>query len=119
VGAPTACQAGSLEFINNINFVVAAKVAFAGFLRSGELTYDSSDLQDLRTFQQTRLVRSDITFGDLDDHAIISLKRSKTNYNHEGVETVVAATGSFTCPFQALRELFALDPQRRTLLFSA
>jgi hypothetical protein len=102
VGAPMTHHAGSPKFINNINFVVAAKVAFAGFLQSGEFTYDSLDLQDLRTFQQTRLLRSDITFRDLDDHAIISLKRSKTDYNHKGVEIVVAATGSSTCPVQAL-----------------
>jgi hypothetical protein len=68
-------------------------------------------LKSNRTFQQTRLLRSDITFGGLDDHAIISLKRSKTDYNHEGVEIVVAATGSSTCPVQALRELFAVDLQ--------
>jgi hypothetical protein len=111
VEAPTTYQAGSPEFINNANFIVVAKVAFAGFLRSGEFTYDLSDLQDLRTFQQTKLLRLDITFGDLDDYAIISLKRSKTDYNHEGVEIVVAATGRSTCPVQALRHLFAIDPQ--------
>ena len=97
VGAPIACQASSPKFINNINFIVAAKVAFVGFLQSREFTYNSLDLQDLRTFQQTRLLRSDITFRDLDDHAIISLKRSKTNYNHKGVEIVVATTSSSTC----------------------
>jgi hypothetical protein len=97
--------------IDEVNIVAVATVAYGGFLRSGEFTYEAKDLQDKRAFASTSLLRSDITFGDVDEHVILSLKRSKTDYDHVGVDIVIATTGNSTCPVRALRRLFKEDSQ--------
>jgi hypothetical protein len=97
--------------IDEINTVAAATVAFGGFLRSGEFTYEAKDLRNKRSFKNTSLLRSDITFSDLDEHVTVSLKRSKTDYDHVGVDIIIAATATPTCPVRALRRLFEEDPQ--------
>lgn len=84
-------------------------VAWAGFLRSGEFTYTAQALED-PIFIQTHLTRSNITFEENYQYAILRLKFSKTDYDHTGVEIVLAATGDTLCPVGALKELFALDP---------
>jgi hypothetical protein len=98
--------------IDDINLDTAWKVAFAGFLRSGEFTYD--DRADKFTLELTKLTRSDVTFGEGDEHVRLRLKRSKTDLLHHGVDIVIAATASLTCPVKALRRLFQLDPQPPT-----
>jgi hypothetical protein len=60
--------------IDEINTIAAATVAFGGFLRSGEFTYEAKDLRNKRSFKSTSLLRSDITFSDLDEHVTILLK---------------------------------------------
>jgi hypothetical protein len=55
----------------------------------------------------------DITFSDLDKHIIVSLKQSKTDYNHIRVNIIITATGTLTCPIRALRRLFEEDLQPR------
>lgn len=105
--------------IEDINFSVASKVAFAGFMRSGEFTYTQKDLDKADTFSKTKLTRSDITFGGDNEYAILRLKRSKTDTDHEGIDIMLAATPSPTCPVAALRFLFKNDPQPTTApLFS-
>ena len=99
--------------IEDLNIDTAFKVAWAGFLRMGEFTYTSAESQ-ARTFVDTKLTRSDITFSEGDQHAILRLKRSKTDVNHTGVEIILAATYDKTCPVTALRTLFVRDPQPRT-----
>jgi hypothetical protein len=99
--------------VNEINTVAAATIAYKGFLRNGEFTYKLKDLRNKRTFSSTSLLRSDITFSDLDEHVIVSLKRSKTDYDHVGVDIIIAATGTLTYPVWALRRLFEEDPQPR------
>ena len=42
---------------------------------------------------------------------MILLRSSKSDYDHTGVEIVVANTGEDTCPVAALRALYTLDPQ--------
>lgn len=79
----------------------------------GEITYTNAEPQT-RTFVDTKLTRSDITFSDEDQHAILRLKRSKTDLNHTGVEIILAATRDATCPVTALRMLFTRDPQHHT-----
>jgi len=54
------------ESTDDLNRTVITKVAFAGFLRSEEFTYD--DRMDKRTLVNTRLTRSGVTFDDVDDH---------------------------------------------------
>lgn len=94
----------------DINFNTACIVAWTGFLRAGEFTYSAQDKRD-PMFIQTHLTRSDITFEENDQYAILRLKFSKTDYDHTGVEIVLAATDDDLCPVKALRSLFELDPQ--------
>lgn len=99
--------------ITDLNLNTAFKVAFAGFLRSGEFTYSLADVKS-KTFPHTGLTRSDITFGERDQYAVLRLKRSKTDVKHEGVEILLAATYNSTCPVAALRLLFERDPKSAT-----
>lgn len=99
--------------IQDLNIDTAFKVAWAGFLRMDEFTYTHTEAQ-ARTFIDIGLTHSDITFADNLSHAILRLKRSKTDVNHTGVEIILAATHDKTCPVMALRALFDQDPQPRS-----
>lgn len=101
----------SAKELDSLNFNAAIKVAFAGFLRTSELTYEERDLQNQGIFQNTKLQRRDITFADDDEHAILLLRSSKSDHEHTGIELILAATDEPTCPVRALRALFILDPQ--------
>jgi hypothetical protein len=92
--------------INDLNVTVAAKVAYAGFLQGGEIFYDSKDLANRSVFGNTKLSRSDITFGINDEHVVLTLKRSKINTLHEGVDIILAAIGTATCLVLALCQLW-------------
>jgi hypothetical protein len=96
--------------IDEINIITAAIVAFKGFLYSGEFTYKAKDLYNKRSFKNTSLLYSDITFNDLDKHVIISLKRSKTNYNYISVNIIIAAIAAPTYSMRALYRLFKDNP---------
>jgi hypothetical protein len=103
----------------DVNLNTAWKVAFAGFLRSGEFTQDDRQHDNLHTFSNIKLTRGDVTFGPNNEYALLLLKRSKTDLQHRGVEVVLAATGSTICPVAALQRLFALFPEDSTApLFS-
>jgi hypothetical protein len=104
------CNLSNAE-VDNLNFDTAIKLAFAGFLRTAELTCESADLENRSVFEHTKLQRRDVTFADNDEHAVVLLRSSKSDYDHTGVEIVVAKTGEATCPVSALRALYALDPQ--------
>jgi hypothetical protein len=96
--------------LNDLNASVALLVAWAGFLRIGEITYNIPPSRD-PTFTATKITRSDITFAVNDQYAILRLKRSKTDRDYTGVEVVLAATKELTCPVRALRLLFTRDVQ--------
>lgn len=102
------------DSVDDINFSTACKVAWAGFLRSGEFTYSLKDQPGSRSFINTKLTRSDITFDENSEYAILRLKRSKTDLDHKGVEIILAATHNQVCPVAALRKLFLLDRQPPT-----
>jgi hypothetical protein len=70
----------------------ACKVTWAGFLRSGEFTYSLKDQPGSHDFINTKLTRSDITFDECYEYAILRLKRSKTDTNHKGIGIILAAT---------------------------
>ena len=99
------------QAIDELNFVTAAATCYAGFMRSGEVTYEARDRSNQQLFEKTALLRSNITFCDTDDHVILALKVSKTDYKHKGVQIVIAASNSSTCLVRALRRLFKEDPQ--------
>jgi hypothetical protein len=104
------CNLSNSEF-NNLNFDTAIKLAFAGFLRTAELTCESKDFENMSVFEHTKPQRRDVTFADNDEHAVVLLRSGKSDYDHTGVEIVVARTGDATCPVSALRALYTLDPQ--------
>lgn len=95
---------------DDTNYDTAFKTAWAGFLRVGEFTYTLQEAKS-RSFPETGLTRSDITFAEGNGYAILRLKRSKTDVNHQGVEIMLAAVDSPLCPVRALRRLFAENPQ--------
>jgi hypothetical protein len=97
--------------VDRLNFATASAVCFAGFLRSGEVTYEARDLKNQSVFNRTGLQRSDITFSEDDDHVLLLLKVSKTDEGHRGVHIVLVATRGPSCPVVALRRLFNDDPQ--------
>ena len=107
---PAPCMLSNKE-VDNLNWETAIKLAFAGFLRTAELTYEAKDLDNKPVFQHTKLQRRDITFSDDDDHVILSLRSSKSDYDCTGVEIVISRTGDDTCPVKALQALFSHDPQ--------
>jgi hypothetical protein len=62
------------------------------------------------TSENTKLTRSNVTFGLNNKHILLWLKRSKTDLLHKKVEIVITATGEDICPVKALYRLWALDP---------
>lgn len=95
---------------NDLNLNTAYKVAWAGFMRLGELTYIATEKAN-PSFKDLYFTRSDITFSEQNQYAMLRLKRSKTDTNHTGVLIRLAATKDFTCPVTALHSLFTHDPQ--------
>ncbi len=68
---------------SDINLDAAFTLAFAGFLRLGEVTYSKQEAQS-KSFAATHATRSDISFSNNDDHMLLRLKRSKTDTSHVG-----------------------------------
>jgi hypothetical protein len=96
--------------VKDLNFNAAATMAFAGFLRLGEITYTKAQ-KDSHAFTATKCTRNDITLAE--DHMTLRLKRSKTDVNHQGVSITIAASGQPDCAVQAMKHLFQNDPQPR------
>ena len=103
----------------NLNVTTALICAFAGFLRAGEYTNTIEEYRNKATFESTCLTRSDVTFSEGNDHAILRLKRTKTSPFKE-VEVILPAIDAPDCPVRALQRLFKQDPQPPSApLFSA
>ncbi len=96
--------------ITDLNVDTTFKVAWAGFMRMGELTYTAAEAKKA-TFAEIGLTRSDISFEEWDQYSILRLKRSRTDTEYTGVQIILAATGEPTCPVAALRRLFIKDPR--------
>ena len=60
---------------------------------------------------ETKLTRSDVRFSSSLDHIQLTLKRSKTDRRHEGIQIVLAKTGNEAYPVDALQKLLRLDPK--------
>ena len=56
--------------ITDLNVDTAFKVAWSGFMRMGELTYKAAEAKKA-TFAETDLTRSDISFVERDQYAIL------------------------------------------------
>ena len=74
-------------------------------MRMGKLTYTATEAKKV-TFMKTGFTRSDISFAERDQYAVLQLKQSKTDTEHTGMQIILAATGEPTCPVAALRRLF-------------
>lgn len=93
---PTLCKGQDY-----LSYRAAFSLAFACFLRSGELTYN--------TFNPSlHLLVSSVQFGA--DHAIVTIPASKTDPFRQGVKVVAPQVFGLECPFTALRDLTAHRP---------
>lgn len=81
---------------DDVNVNAAFKLAFAGFLRTGEFTHTKERAADSQAFAMANLSRSDVRLAA--DHATVRPKRSKTDKLRQGVTIVVAATGEHNYP---------------------
>ncbi|KAF1980579.1 hypothetical protein K402DRAFT_304703, partial [Aulographum hederae CBS 113979] len=94
------------------NIDAAFTLAFAGFLRMGEIIYTPEDLRKPVEFAARKATCGDITF--LEGSIIFHLKRSKSDKRHEGVNIAIAEVGGPTCPVKTMIRLFNRDPQPLT-----
>lgn len=97
---------------DDIVFVTAAKLAYAGFLRCGEFTIDKPNSFD----PNIHVTRSSIRFMPSTinpDHVILTLPASKTDPFRKGVTIYIssAPNSPSTCPVSALLHLFTVDPR--------
>ena len=67
--------------------------------------YNSKDLTNTSVFSNTKLSYLDITFGINNKHVVLTLKRSKTNILHKGINIILAAIGTATYLVLALYQL--------------
>ena len=87
---------------DNINIKAALCVAFAGFLRSGEFTWDTSSIALLRRH----------AIFNRDGSVTVTLPSSKTDPFKHGVAIELAASpASPLCPVSALRRLYSRFPR--------
>ena len=91
--------------VTDLNVNRAFKVAWGGFMRMEEFTYTAVEAKKA-TFAQTGLTRSDISFAEGDQYAILRLKRCKTDTEYTGVQIILPAKDERICPVAALRRLF-------------
>jgi hypothetical protein len=95
---------------NDVNVNIAFKVAWAEFLRLGEIIYTRIDRKKV-SFDRLNSTREDISFVENDQYAILRLKRSKIDLNHTEVQIMLIVTSESTCFVSVLRHLFTIDPQ--------
>ena len=66
---------------DDFNIDAAFKIAWAGFLRLGEITYSPFDLKK-SSFINLKVTQSDARFAEDDQYAVLRLKGSKTDIKH-------------------------------------
>jgi len=87
--------------------VAAYQVAFTGFIRVGEFTYNTANRKDDKTFTAIKLIRGDVRFTA--NHARLILKYSKTDRAYKGVNIILARFRDSAYLVKALEALFTLD----------
>lgn len=104
---------------DTLNLNAAFAVAWAGFLRMGEFTWEKKDMLDIRTFQATRLTRRCVAMAPGRDYIRLLLPRSKTDKANLGVTIFLTASQDDTpCPVACLQSLFASPPGIADALFT-
>lgn len=96
--------------LDELNIDTAFKVAWAGSLRLGKITYTGTELKKA-SFSEIKVTRSDVSFSEGNQYAVLRLKQSKTKTKHTSAQIILAATGEKTCLIAALSRLYTLDPQ--------
>jgi hypothetical protein len=95
----------------DINVDAAFTVAFAGFLRMGEISYTAAELRS-KAFIHTKATRGDVSIAKDQSSMVLHLKRSKTDTTHSGVKIRISAQpGDPLCPVAAMVRLRNRDPQ--------
>lgn len=90
---------------DDYNINAAFTLAFAAFLRLGEITFKPNADTTSLAFVREHVTRSDVMLEE--DHLVLRLKRSKTDYEHQGVSITVAASGLDTCPVRHMQLLLS------------
>ena len=90
-------------------------LAFAGFLRVGEFTYQPADLELGPNFRNWFLTKSGIKISRDRSHMSVYLPASKTDPFRHGVEIIIAATGDEACPVSAMHHFLRVDTSRQPL----
>jgi hypothetical protein len=91
---------------NGLNIKAALCVAFAGFLRSGEFTWETWDCLS----SQSHLARKHVTFN-ANGSVTLVLPSSKTDPYGKGTAIHLSQANSAICPVQALTTLFRNQPK--------
>ncbi|KAF1980634.1 hypothetical protein K402DRAFT_344006, partial [Aulographum hederae CBS 113979] len=87
----------------------AFTLAFAGFLRMGEITYTKAEVENRTEFHSAKATRGDVVIGQ--EGLTLRLKASKTDRQRHGVHIAIARTGGLVCPVSAMEKLLSLDLQ--------
>lgn len=93
----------------------AFTLAFAGFLRVGEFTYQKADLDLGPSFRNWFLTKSSVRVSRDRSHMSVFLPASKTDPFRLGVEIIIAASGDEACPIAAMVNLQNMDSARSSL----
>lgn len=96
----------------NLTLKAAFTLAFAGFLRVGEFTYQQIELDLGPSFRSWFLTKSSISISEDRMHMAVSLPASKTDPFRHGVEIIIAASNDEACPVRAMRNLLIHDRHR-------
>ena len=83
-------------------------LAFAGFLRIGEFTYSTADLQN-PTFASWHMTRESVSLQD--GKLFLSLPASKTDRFRKGVTLAIAAAPDKACAVSSFQNLFTRFPK--------
>lgn len=92
-------------------FHAAFCLAFAGFLRAGEFTWDTHDLSDAN-FANWFITRSSIKL--LANRLELDIPASKTDPFRKGVTLRIAAAGDAGCAIASLKRMLLIAPGRPT-----
>jgi integrase len=94
---------------DDTNIRAAFTTAFAGFLRAGELTWES---WDPATSPLSLLSRGSVKF--VDQGILLHLPKSKTDQFRIGHDILLSPSGDSCCPVRALQSLFERYPKPLT-----
>lgn len=97
--------------IDRLNLDAAFSLAFAGFLRLGEITYTLAHTKDMRRFQAERPTRRCVTLDSQNEALTLLLPRSKTDRNNDGIRLLVSRASDSACPIHHFLKLQEEDPQ--------